>query len=473
MRFGYFVSNARANPDESDAQLIRDSIEQVEAAEAAGFDIVWFPERHFNAAATSPHPLISIVDSARRTSRIRLGTSVLIAPYRHPLILAEEIGLVDQLTEGRLEIGFARGATLYEYERFGLDDKQAAGRLQECMDILLGLWGSEGEFGFQGQHFQFDKTYVNPRPVQKPHPPMSLAARSPESLRYCLQNGLAIHTTPLRQPKSAAQTTMNTIAAIVEEFPAIEWPEVAIETEAFISSDPDTVMNAMRLLESGHIRTNNFGKNGKNPSMGFGPLDPLPAGLEITAEQLTERCVVGDPDSVLEQVREYRDMGMTEFIANMDFGQSQKDILRSIELFGSKVISQDWIKSGSGAPRTASGGASAEKREALRREGEERFGSQWQEWREADWINWFELKAERGEETFEIFDVSINPGLRAEATGIVPTTGKLCLLRNLQCQKCGRPSLVLTYRPRGEAPKDLGEAALRSSKWDTWHERHP
>lgn len=473
MRFGYFVSNARAEPGETDAQLIRDAIEQVEAAEAAGFDIVWFPERHFNAAATSPHPLISIVDSARRTSRIRLGTSVLIAPYRHPLILAEEIGLVDQLTEGRLEIGFARGATLYEYLRFGLDDKQAAGRLQECMDILIGLWGSEGEFGFEGQHFRFDKTYVNPRPLQKPYPPMSLAARSPESLRYCLENGLAIHTTPLRQPKSAAQTTINTIAAIVEEFPAIDWPEVAIETETFVSEDAATIMNAMRLLEAGHIRTNNFGKNGKSPTMGFGPLDPLPPGLEITAEQLAERCVTGDPASVLQQVRDYRDMGMTEFIANMDFGQPQRDVLRSIELFGSKVISQDWSNAGSRGPKVSGGGASAERRDALRKRYETCFGSQWQDWREADWIQWFEKKAGRGEETFEIFDVSVNPGLRAEATGIVPITGKLCLLRNLACPKCGRPSLVLAYRPRGEAPKDIGEAIARSPQWAGWHDLHP
>lgn len=473
MRFGYFVSNARANTDESDAQLIRDSIEQVEAAEAAGFDIVWFPERHFNAAATSPHPLISIVDSARRTKKIRLGTSVLIAPYRHPLILAEEIGLVDQLTEGRLEIGFARGATLYEYERFGLDDKQAAGRLQECMDILLGIWASDEEFGFEGKHFQFDKTYVNPRPVQRPHPPMSLAARSPESLRYCLENGLAIHTTPLRQPKSAALTTINTIAAIVEEFPDIDWPTVAIETEAFVSEDAATVMNAMRLLEAGHIRTNNFGKNGKKPVQGFGPLDPLPPGLQITAEQLAERCVVGDPDSVLRQVREYRDMGMTEFIANMDFGQSQRDILHSIELFGSKIIRQDWTSAGSLGPAKSAGGASAEKRDALRNAYETRFGTQWQDWREADWINWFERKAAAGEETFEIFDVSVNPGLRAEATGIVPTAGKLCLSRNLACPKCGRPSLVLSYRPNGEAPKELAEAAAASSQWTDWHDRHP
>jgi alkanesulfonate monooxygenase SsuD/methylene tetrahydromethanopterin reductase-like flavin-dependent oxidoreductase (luciferase family) len=473
MRFGYFVSNMRANPGESDAQLLRDSIEQVEAAEAAGFDIIWFPERHFFASATSPHPLISIVDSARRTRKIRLGTSVLIAPYRHPLILAEEIGLVDQLTEGRLEIGFARGATLYEYQRFGLDDREAAGRTQECLDVLLGIWRSEGEFGFQGKYFQFEETYANPRPLQKPYPPMSMAARSPESLRYCIQNGLAIHTTPLRQPKSAAQTTINTIAAVVEEFPDTDWPDVAIETETFISEDPETVMNAMRHLEAIHIRTNNFGKNGRKPVMGYGSLEPLPAGLEITAEQLAERCVVGDPDAVLRQVREYRDMGMTEYIAHMDFGQSQRDILRSIELFGSKVISQDWSMSGSRRPKTFGGGASAEKRQALQARYAERFGAQWQELREADWIKWFEEKSARGEETFEIFDVSVNPGLRAEATGIVPTTGKLCLLRNLSCPKCGRPSIVLSYRARGEAPSALAEAAARSEQWNDWHDRHP
>lgn len=470
MRFGYFISNARAHTDESDAQVIRDSIEQVEAAEAAGFEIVWFPERHFNAAATSPHPLISIVDAARRTKKIRLGTSVLIAPYRHPLILAEEIGMVDQLIEGRLEIGFARGASPHEYVRFGLDDKEAAGRMQETMDILLGVWSTDGDFSFDGKYFKFPATYVNPRPLQA-RPPMSLAARSPESLRYCLENGLAIHTTPLRQPKSAAQTTMDTIAAIVDEYPDIEWPKIAIETETFVSEDPAVVMNAMRYLEQAHIRTNNFGKNGRQATRGFGPLDPLPKGLELPAEQLARNCVTGDSESVLQQVRDYRDMGMTEFIANMDFGQSQREILDSIALFGAKVIARDWTTAAVRGPKTRAS-ASPEKREALRKSYEARFGADWLEWREPDWVKWFDGRS-GAEEGFEIFDVSVNPGIRADANGIVPPSGRLCLLRNLSCPSCGRPALVLSDRRNGEAPKDLGEAVTRSKRWAEWHSRHP
>jgi alkanesulfonate monooxygenase SsuD/methylene tetrahydromethanopterin reductase-like flavin-dependent oxidoreductase (luciferase family) len=394
---------------------------------------------------------------------------VLIAPYRHPLILAEEIGMVDQLIEGRLEIGFARGASPHEYVRFGIDDKEAAGRMQECMDILLGVWGTDGDFSFDGKYFKFPATYVNPRPLQA-RPPMSLAARSPESLRYCLQNGLAIHTTPLRQPKSAAQTAIDTIAAIVDEFPGMEWPEVAIETETFVSNSEAVVMNAMRHVEQAHIRTNNFGKNGREAVRGFGSLDPLPPGIGISAEQLAERCVTGDGAAVLRQVQDYRDMGMTEFIAYMDFGQSQREILDAIALFGSKVISADWTTGAVRGPK-ARNTVSPEKRDALRKSYDARFGANWHEWREADWIKWFDAKS--GDERFEIFDIAVNPDIRADANGIVPTTGKLCLLRNLACPKCGRPSLVLSYRPNSESPKALGEIVARSQAFAEWHSSHP
>lgn len=475
MRFGYFISNARGDAAESDAQVLHDMIEQIECAEAAGFHIIWFPERHFNRSVMSPHPLISIVDAARRTSRVRLGTSVLIAPYRHPLILAEEIGLVDQLTGGRLEIGFARGATVFEYERFGIDDKAAAGRLQETMDILLGLWRTEGDFSFEGEHFSFGDTTATPRPLQRPFPPMSLAARSPESLRYCLKNGLAIHTTPLRQPKSAARTTIETIRAIVEEFPGLPWPQVAVETETFVSEDPMVVTNAMRHLEALHVMTQNFGKHGRIPAGGFGSREPLPQGLEISAGQLAERCVTGNPQSVLQQVRDYRDMGMQEFIANMDFGQSQRDILRSIELFGAHVISQDWSSADAGPVQQADSAATAERRNRLRRECETRFGADWQSRGESEWVAWFERRRQGDAPApVEIFDVSLNASnIRAEATGIVPPSGKLCVLRDLPCPQCGRPTLVLCHRPNEEPPQELRAIAAASPQWAEWHHRHP
>jgi len=162
----------------------------------------------------------------------------------------------------------------------------------------------------------------------------------------------------------------------------------------------------MRCLEDSHIRTQNFGRNGRTPIRGFGILQPLPEGLQITAAQLTERCVVGDPAAVLAQVRDFQDMGMSEFIALMDFGQSQRDILRSNELFGAKVIAQDWTSRVPNPLAAVSGGHDQEmRRRTLAANYENRLGRGWREWREREWIEHFDHRRAADDSTFEIFDL--------------------------------------------------------------------
>src|SRR5215469_7792452 len=153
MRFGYFATYFRESEDKALRQVYRDTNEQVECAEASGFDIIWFPEHHFTHHYCAPNPLLNIVDLAR----------------------AEEIGMVDHLVDGRLEIGFARGASLYEYDRLGVTDVQAVGRTSECLEILLGIWKKDADYAFRGRHYEFGPTYIVPRPLQQPHPPIWVA----------------------------------------------------------------------------------------------------------------------------------------------------------------------------------------------------------------------------------------------------------------------------------------------------------
>jgi flavin-dependent trigonelline monooxygenase, oxygenase component len=127
MRFSYFVPCHRTDPAKPEHQVYRDAWEQIELVDAVGFDCIWFPEHHFTQKFHSVAPLLSVVDAAHRTRRARLGTSVILSPYYHPLLLAEQIALADHLTEGRLEVGFARGSYVYEYERLGIRTEIEAG----------------------------------------------------------------------------------------------------------------------------------------------------------------------------------------------------------------------------------------------------------------------------------------------------------------------------------------------------------
>ena len=475
MRFGYFASYIRADEDKSLAQVYRDTAEQVECAEAAGFDIVWFPEHHFTHQYCAPNPLVNIADMAHRTRRVRLGTSVIVAPFHHPLMLAEEIGMVDHLVEGRLEIGFARGSSLNQYQRLGLTDVQAADRLRELLDILLGVWRADAEFAYRGTQFEFPATYIVPRPLQQPHPPLWVAARTPDTLRFCIERGIGLHTTPLRQPISAVRTTMNIIDAIVNEDAATIRPKVAVQTEACVSDDPDRIVHAMRMLERKHVRAQNFTRDGSTPVRGFGSLDPLPEGLRITAEELSARGVVGDPDTCIGRIRRYQSLGAGEFVASMDFGQPQRDILHSIELFGSRVIPQcrEPVPAERDARQHRSG--ANDRRHALISQGDSRFGSGWQDWETADWLAWFERRQNASDPLpYEIFDFSAAPrNARADAAGVVGTSGRLILIRDEACPECGRPILALCYRQNGELPLHMRETVRRQQHWSAWHAAHP
>lgn len=269
---------------------------------------------------------------------------------------------------------------------------------------------------------------------------------------------------------------MQTIAAVAGEFEVQPKIDVAIEIETFISDSEEAIVDAMRCLERSHIQTQNFGRNGKQPERGFGRLDALPPGLEIPAETLRERTVTGDPASVLAQVREFQQMGMTEFIAYMDFGQSQRDVLRSIELFGKHVIAEDWSKGTVDLLDACSRPGHQERRAELEARGDKAFGIGWRQWREVEWIGHFEAKVDRSPVAalHEIFDIAVNPtNIRAEATGIVPPSGKLCVARDLKCPVCKRPAVALSYRGNGESPAALRESASMLAIWDALHDLHP
>jgi alkanesulfonate monooxygenase SsuD/methylene tetrahydromethanopterin reductase-like flavin-dependent oxidoreductase (luciferase family) len=477
MRFGYFATYFRESEGKTLRQVYQDNAEQVECAEASGFDIIWFPEHHFTHQYCAPNPLMSIVDMARVTRRVKLGTSVVVAPFHHPLALAEEIGMVDHLVDGRLEIGLARGASLYEYDRLGVTDVQAVGRTSECLEILLGIWKEDANYAFRGNHYEFGPTYVVPRPQQQPHPPIWVAARTPETLRFCIERGIGLHTTPLRQPRTAMLTTMKTINAIASEYGNIARPPVIVQTEAFVSDDSHAVMTAMRYLERSHTRGQNFARNGRTPVRGFGSLETLPEGLHISAEQLAERSITGDADGCARQLLDIYAGGVNEFTAVMDFGQPQRVILNSIELFGTRVIPRfrELVTTHGGerlAPTPKAGAAA--RRAALVEAANRRIGGDWQNWGEPEWVEFFDTRNDPGEASFEKFDFSIGPkGVRADAAGIVGTSGKLFLLRDESCPECGRPALVLCRCKNGESPQRLREMARRSPDWLPWHAIHP
>lgn len=171
------------------AQVYRETIEQVKYAEELGFDCVWFTEHHFATHGINPSILPLMAYIAGITKRIRIGTAVVVLPLYHPLRLAEDIATVDIVSEGRLELGIGSGYRLDEFKGFAIPAEESRGMFLETLEVLFKAWSGE-PFSYEGRYYQVPEgTSVRPIPLQKPHPPIWVAAISPKSLEWIAQRG--------------------------------------------------------------------------------------------------------------------------------------------------------------------------------------------------------------------------------------------------------------------------------------------
>jgi alkanesulfonate monooxygenase SsuD/methylene tetrahydromethanopterin reductase-like flavin-dependent oxidoreductase (luciferase family) len=161
------------------------------SAEPAGFEGIFFSEHHFGAAY-SPAPNLLIASIAGRTRRLRLGTLGMVAPYHAPWQLIEEIGMLDHLTGGRLEIGTAAGIP-NEMEKVGLGPDEARARNDEALDILDAALKSP-VISHHGRFWSFDNLRLTPRPVQQPAPPLWVTVVSASSARKAARRGAKLCT---------------------------------------------------------------------------------------------------------------------------------------------------------------------------------------------------------------------------------------------------------------------------------------
>ncbi|MEO3473797.1 LLM class flavin-dependent oxidoreductase [Roseomonas sp. CAU 1739] len=176
------------------AAIYDDAVAQVKAAEQAGFAIAWFAEHHFSNYCVCPSPLMMVARMAGETSRIRLGSGVVIVPLYHPSRLIAEIGMIDSLTHGRLVLGIGSGYQPFEFERFGQDLAEAPARLLEVMGMMETAFGAE-TFAHQGAHYSMPTAHIAPRPVRG-LPDIYVAGDNPDLHRYAAERDCVVMVTP-------------------------------------------------------------------------------------------------------------------------------------------------------------------------------------------------------------------------------------------------------------------------------------
>ncbi len=191
MKFGLFYQLPCA-PEQDEVARYHETIEQVVYADELGFDTAWLAELHFfQSFSVMPAPLILATAIAQRTTRIRLGTAVTLLPLHHPLRAAEEAAVVDILSQGRLEFGVGRGTIALHFQGFNVSRDESRERFEEALTIIERAWTQE-TCAFDGKYFHVPETTVVPKPVQKPHPPLRIAANSPETATFAGEHGYPV-----------------------------------------------------------------------------------------------------------------------------------------------------------------------------------------------------------------------------------------------------------------------------------------
>ena len=191
MKFGLF-GGAEAEPGEvvTEAALgYHEYGEYIQLAEKLGYSSAWMVEHHFTGFAQLSATLTYIAYLAGITSKIRLGSAVVVVPWHNPILLAEQIATIDQISRGRYDFGIGRGYRANEFHGFGIDMAEAGPIFDESVALLRRSFTEAQRWSYKSDRWAFNDIIVEPPVVQKPHPPMWVGAGSEGSIRKAAQNG--------------------------------------------------------------------------------------------------------------------------------------------------------------------------------------------------------------------------------------------------------------------------------------------
>ena len=334
--FGLFTEFQQP-PGLSDAQAFEQSMEQMTAAEACGFDAVWLAEIHFqkNRSVLSS-PLVVAAAIAAHTRRVKIGIAVQVLPLGHPLHLAEDVATVDQLSRGRLDFGVGRSGLPAHYRGFNIPYAESRERFLETLDVLVKAW-TEERFSHEGKYFQFRDVCVTPRPYQTPHPPIRIAATTQDTYPMVGRMGypifIAVRTTSIADLtrfiggyheawKAAGHPGRGPVGLIVPVYVADTARRAREEPEA-------STMHFFRTIGQALLESSTRSEDAQRL-------------VRISYDEvLDDLAVYGTPEAVADRLLELREaLGYSSLSVWMNTGGQvpHERVLASMRLFADRVI---------------------------------------------------------------------------------------------------------------------------------------
>jgi alkanesulfonate monooxygenase SsuD/methylene tetrahydromethanopterin reductase-like flavin-dependent oxidoreductase (luciferase family) len=259
--------------------------------------------------------------AAQRTTRIRLGTAVTLLPLHNPVKIAEQAAITDILSNGRLEFGVGRGTAPVHYAGYGIAQDESRERFDEALDFIVRAW-TEPRFSYAGTFFTVQDLAVVPKPVQSPHPPVRIAANSPDTFPIAARRRLPIFATPLINPpdklKEGLAVYRDTLPPDTRGDAALAFPVHVTDSRAQARQDCEAGL--LHFLREAGLRLRPLGgADIKSFEAWRQVLDRIE---RVTYEDFDrEMAVFGDPDYCVRRIHDLRkEYGMDEFICYFNQG---------------------------------------------------------------------------------------------------------------------------------------------------------
>lgn len=336
MTFGLFFLNSVA-PWKTDAEELRNGLDQIKYADELGFHSAWIAEHNARAYGVVGSTSVYLAAAAAVTKNIKLGSAVTRLPLHHPLKLAEDMALVDIISDGRLYLGVGKGYDKLEFDAYNIDFDDRHDRYLESLDILTTAL-QNGKVTYSGKFYDIKDVPVYPRPVQKPGPPIFVMVSSNDaSIVNAAKQG---HSFVLGGIKN--DDTKHKIALYREEALASglshEYVEesVARSGKLLFCHVAETTEKAQKEYQKGIEWY--MGVRDSRPT--FGVVTGRDRNIDYDAFLASENALVGSPEKVIEDIERYKqETGLNNIILWMNIGgQPQEQVLNSMKLFSEKVM---------------------------------------------------------------------------------------------------------------------------------------
>ena len=326
MRFGVFsvVDHSPAELPRTSGQFFGELLEQAEAAEQLGFDSFWVAEHHFHEYGAIPSPAVWLAAAAQRTRRIRLGSAVVVLPFRNPLQVAEDYAMVDVLSGGRLNLGVGSGYLRHEFEGFGVRVEDKRERFDEALDVVLRAWTGE-RFSYDGRFHTMRDVQLNVVPVQRPRPPVWIAVLRNEAAPHVGKRGFPMMMIPdatTERIDELAETVAGFRGAFADAGGDPRAASVPFGLHAYCADSFERATAEAKPAMDRYVRTRLYAR-------------------QRPYELLVEKSLIafGSPEDVIRVARRYEQAGLTDFLAITNFGGLEHArVLRSMELLAKHVL---------------------------------------------------------------------------------------------------------------------------------------